>query len=84
MNRVIKRIPLSETSTLVRVFLTGDKCEMGSTEARVEQFRLLQNIASTPDLSACDLSAFQKMRMYHDGNNWVAEFEATFEKQQNA
>lgn len=76
MKRVTADVTVGEGKKKSRVRLTSVPCAPGTVEARVEQYRLLRNVADLPDLTHCGLEPFEKLTMYHDGQAWVIEAEA--------
>lgn len=54
----------------------SELCEPSTTEARMEQIRMIRTLADSPELQICGFYPFQKMSMHHTGNRWIMELEA--------
>ncbi len=79
MKRTITKLNLGENSRRIRVRLETEECMEGSLSSKQELANLLHSIADMPDLVACELNAFQTLKIYRDGLKWVAESEAIVE-----
>lgn len=80
MRRIVTANRISEDQVRHRVKILGDPCPADSQESRILQHRMLQDLASTPELTVCHYSPFQLLKMLHDGERWVIEAEAVVDE----
>lgn len=79
MNRRVANQDLGGGKQRVRVQITTERCdEKGSHSMKVRGL-LLTTIAEVPDFTKCGYETFQKLRIFHDGDQWIAELEATMD-----
>lgn len=76
MKETRSKVQISDTETryLTRVF--SDPVAENTHEAYQAQFQFLADLGFHRQISLCGDGPFQRMRMFHDGTCWVAEFEA--------
>lgn len=67
---------LTPETVRAKVILTSEEFEVGTTQERMEKFRLLRTVAEQPDLTLVRGQDFEKSTMYRVGNTWCIEFEA--------
>ncbi len=79
MNRRLTSVKLDNRSTRYRVRIESDPCDTDLLMRQL-QLNLLDNMANTPELTACGPVPFQTMKMYHDGGAWIVELEAIVEE----
>lgn len=77
MNRTIKQHPLHDGGTRYEVRIEDEPCPKGGLASRFRTTDLLRLLASTPGLIDCGPVMFDTLRIYHDGERWVAVMEAT-------
>lgn len=76
MKKSISSVRIGEDKIRARVRIEDDECLDTSPLYRMAAYKLLQVLASQPDLSACLMSPFERLTVYHNGRAWVADAEA--------
>lgn len=77
-------IPLTETKTRVRVRVESDPCEPEERQKFLWlRNHLLQTIADNPSMMDCQLEPFETLKVYHNGDCWVADAEAVISRTEN-
>lgn len=79
MRRTVSEAEVGDKLVRYRTRIEDDPSPQGSLEARNRLMNLFQTILYSPDLINCGLNAPQKMSIYHGGEFWVIEAEATVE-----
>jgi hypothetical protein len=77
MKRTTTKAPLGKDEAKVTVRIESEPCERNSVEARREATELLRALVSNPELLSCGYSPFQTLAMFHDGERWIVELQAT-------
>lgn len=77
MKKTVSNVIVGEDKVRSRVRIEGDECLNTSQQFKMGAYMLLQIIASQPDLTACLMSPFETLTVYHNGKSWVADAEAT-------
>lgn len=81
MKKTSTRVPISAQCVRYRTTLETEPCSPGTQQAIIEQYRLLETIVERPDIITCGPSHFQTLTVFHNGVAWIAEAEATIEKE---
>lgn len=76
MKRVVKSTNLGGGQTRYTTRLEGDDCALGTQEYKFLQWELLRQIVDQPDLVQCGFLPYEKLKVFHTGQHWVAEAEA--------
>lgn len=77
MNRTLKQVRLNDSESRYIVRIEDVPSASKTQEARMRQYDLLKTLTSTPGLLDCGNLAFQSLKMWHDGEKWIIEMEAT-------
>jgi hypothetical protein len=80
MNRKVAETRIGEKLVRYRTRIEDDPSTPG-WEQRQALYRLLGTLIQTPDLLNCGLNAPAKLSIYHSGQSWVVEAEATVEEE---
>jgi hypothetical protein len=80
MNRIVRHIPIGDSRIRTTVRLEGEDCSPQTPQALLLQRVLFQTLADNFDLLNCGLEPFQTLRVFHDGQRWIVEVEAVYEK----
>lgn len=76
MNRKVSKMDIGPDEVRYRTTLESDDCIEKTPESVFFQFELLRMIGTDPSLTACGLSHFQSLKMWHNGERWIIEVEA--------
>lgn len=79
MRRTISEAKVGDRQVRYRTRIEDDPSSANSWEARRRLLDLLSTVLQSPDLMNCGLNAPQKLSIYHSGQSWVLEAEATVE-----
>ena len=79
MKRTVTETKVGETQIRYRTRIEDDESMKGSDEARMRQYLFMREIVDNWTLLTCGLQMFQSLRIFHSGNCWVAEAEATID-----
>lgn len=79
MRRTVSEAAVGDRLVRHRTRIEDDPSPKGSWEARNKLFNLFQTILNSPDLINCGLAPPEQMKVYHSGESWVIEAEATVE-----
>lgn len=77
MNRRTATQDLGAGRQRTRVTIISDPCEETGQQSLAVRQHLLESIAYQRELTQCGFAPFQKLRLYHSGEAWVVEAEAT-------
>jgi hypothetical protein len=77
MDRKTHRKPIDGTLFRYQVTFTSDPVAEGTHHYKLVQHQMLLDLLETPGMLECGLEPFETLRMYHDGERWVVEMEAT-------
>lgn len=67
---------ISDSIVKYRLTIEDISTEKGSSEARIRQLALLQELLDSPVLLRCGPLIFDTMQMFHNGTSWVISAEA--------
>jgi len=74
------KTPVGEMLVRHRTVVETDECIKGTIQSRMVRQELLRYVADDPFFSQCGGLDFEKARIWHDGQKWVAEFEGVVPK----
>lgn len=77
MRRDVKKFKEGDDQVRIVNRIFSRQVERGNPLFQTVKVELLRSIADTPEILLCELNDFEVMRVYHDGNSWVAESQAT-------
>lgn len=77
MNRTLKQVRINDSESRYVVRIEDEPSVPKTMGARLRQYELLKTLTSTPGLMDCGNLPYQSMRMWHDGEKWIIEMEAT-------
>jgi hypothetical protein len=81
MRRSVSEARIGEHLVRHRTRIEDGPSQANSWEARKALYRLLAVLVETPDLINCGYATPQKMNVYHSGQSWIVEAEATVEEE---
>jgi len=76
MKRKSLKIKIGENKYRHRSIIEDEPSTEYSESSIYRQRLFLKSLTDTPDLLLCGLVPFQRFKMYHNGDCWVAELEA--------
>lgn len=79
MQRFVTEIPIGENRVRFKTVIRDIPTAKGSEDARMRQYQFLRELGDSFSVLACGMQMFESLKIYHDGNSWVAEAEATAE-----
>lgn len=79
-NRIYKKLNVGEDQERHVVRLESMLCAPNGVESYVLRGEMIRQIVATPEALNCGPVPFQKMAMFHDGQCWVIEVQATIDK----
>lgn len=69
--------PIDNNIYRFRTVVETEECVGDTIHSRMIRQELMRYIYEDPNFSQCGGRDFQKAKIWHDGNKWLAEFEAT-------
>jgi hypothetical protein len=76
MRRETKRFKEGEEQVRIVNRVHGEPVDRLSPAFQAYKHDLVRRIADNPEITRCELNDFEVLKVYHDGNNWVAESQA--------
>ena len=70
------KIKIGETKHRYRVILEDEDSEQYTESYNYRQKLFLKTLADSPDLLLCGYLPFERLKIYYDGQKWIAEAEA--------
>lgn len=83
IERQVKKIPLGEGMTRYKLVILGEECPGRTNESRIHQAIFLHWLADNQTMLVCGYAPFEKLRISHNGKQWVAEAEADVDESGN-